>query len=51
MYPPDMSRTAVDARYAPPGRLEGDGVGKISATYKGASEQLVGLTDPPREAS
>jgi len=51
MYPPNMSRTPMDARYAPPGRLEGVGVGKNSAIYKGASEQLVGLTNPPREAS
>lgn len=46
MYPPHMSRTPMDARYARVGRLEGGGVGEISASYERASEQIVGLADP-----
>jgi len=51
MYPPNMSRTPMDARYAPPGRLEGVGVGEICATHGGISERLATLADAPRKAN
>jgi hypothetical protein len=51
MYPSDMSRTAVDARYARLRLLEGDGVGEICATHGGISERLAALADAPRKAN
>jgi hypothetical protein len=51
MYPSDMSRTAVDARYARLGLLEGDGVGEICATHGGISERIEALADAPRKAN
>jgi hypothetical protein len=50
LYPQDMSRIAVDARYARVGRLEGDGVGEICATHGQTSERLAALADSPRKA-